>query len=529
MKTRYFLSSAMITAVVLTLLSCTDLHEKIIDQTTGQEFITKDNLLSIIAPSFNNFNQLWWHLRVWGFQEITTDEIFFPTRGINWEDGGKWKESYFHTWTPQHQYVTDTWNELATGMARANYSLLLLDDFPDSLQNLGYYKAELNFLKYFYMYCFMDLYGKVPYREYTETNYSLKPKIFDRNSAFNFITTGVKKLRSDLPNKDDVPYGQPNKDAATMLLAKLYLNQEVYTGVKGYDSCLVYVNELINSGRYGLADDYFNIFAYDNYKNADKADNEAILVSVQSDLENMNMEFTMCWLEVTFHYNQLKHPVWGGGNWNGYCLTKSYFDNLIAHTDTATDVRWRDSRIYKYGGIYLGFNYGLQYNPDGSVVYDNSGNQLNFTPEVSFFNTPDYEGVRVLKYIPEPPPFTPQNGRYENDFIVWRLSDAILMRAECNLRNGNAAIALDDVNTIRRKRKTFEYTSIDLDKLLSERALELYTEGHRRQDLIRFGKFLEPKDNKPDPSPSTSLVLPIPQVAIDAVADESVLSQNPGY
>ena len=530
MKTKYNLFSvSAITVLFFTLLSCTNLKEKIIDQTTGQEFITEDNLLSIVAPSFNNFDKLWWHYRVWGFQEITTDEIFFPTRGPDWGDDGKWQESYFHTWTPQNVVVTDNWNELATGMARANYSLLLLDDFSDTLKNLSYYKSELNFLKYFYMYCYVDLYGKVPYRDYTETDYALKPKIFDRSSAFNFIVSGARNLRTTLPNKEDVPYGQPNKDAATMLLAKLYLNQEVYTGIKGYDSCLLYVNELINSGRYALANDYFSIFSYDNYKNANHADNEAILLSVQSDLEDMDLDFKMGWLEVTFHYHQLLRPLWGGGNWNGYCLTKSYFDNLIAHTDTATDVRWRDNRTYKYGGIYLGFNYGIQHDPDGRIVNDNSGNPLNFTPEVSFFNTPDYEGVRVLKYMPEPPQFKPQPGRYENDFVVWRIADAILMRAECNLRNGNAASALEDVNLIRRKRKTYEYTSIDEEKLLTERALELYTEGHRRQDLIRFGKFLGPKDNKPNPSPPTRLVLPIPQVAIDAIADESVLSQNPGY
>jgi hypothetical protein len=116
-----------------------------------------------------------------------------------------------------------------------------------------------------------------------------------------------------------------------------------------------------------------------------------------------------------------------------------------------------------------------------------------------------------------------------NDFVVWRYSDCLLMQAECNLRRGNAADALDAVNTLREKRNAPLLSSIDLPSLLTERAIELYTEGHRRQDMIRFGTFLDPKADKPYVSPESRLLCPIPQDAIDAIADESILPQNPGY
>ena len=103
------------------------------------------------------------------------------------------------------------------------------------------------------------------------------------------------------------------------------------------------------------------------------------------------------------------------------------------------------------------------------------------------------------------------------------------MQAECNLRLGNASEALSAVNTLREKRNAPLLSSIDLGGLLTERAIELYTEGHRRQDMIRFGTFLDPKADKPYTSAESRLLCPIPQSAIDALADQSLLSQNPGY
>ena len=103
------------------------------------------------------------------------------------------------------------------------------------------------------------------------------------------------------------------------------------------------------------------------------------------------------------------------------------------------------------------------------------------------------------------------------------------MRAECNYRNGNTGVALQDIRDLRALRNAPDISSVDLDVILAERALELYWEGHRRQDLIRFGKFLDSRINKPDVSPQTRLILPIPQTAIDAIDDSNLLPQNPGY
>lgn len=528
MKTRIYII-ATIVLFMFTFLGCTDLDEIILDETTGEENLVEENLHEIVAPAYNTLNRLFWHFRWWGFQETTTDECFFPTRGTDWFDGGVWQQQYLHAWTPQHRDVRDNWDELSSGIARANYSLLLISEFEQT-QEVKYFTAELNFLICFYMYNYLDLYGKVPYRHFTETNFSVNPTVYSREKAFSVITGKLRKILPELGARGEVPYGRPTRDAAKMLLAKLYLNKEVYTGdaTHSIDSCLFYVNDLLNSGEYALADDYFGIFKPDNHTNFRTAADEAILVCAQQDEESQNLDNNMSYVQVTLHYNQTLNGNFTT-NWNGYCATESYMHMLVAHTDTATDVRWTDDRLQPEFGVNLGFIYNQQYTPDGVALTDRGANPLSYTFEVPLDPATEINGVRVLKYFPKPNPI--QQQRYDNDFVVWRIADALLMRAECYFRNGQTDLALADINTLREKRNapTIDIAELTADFILAERAIELYYEGHRRQDLIRFGKFLGPKDHKPEISPESRLLLPIPQTAIDAVADENLLGQNPGY
>jgi hypothetical protein len=509
---------------VVFLPACTDLEEQIIDEGTGGEFLTEENLYNLVAPSYNTFTRLWYRERVWGFQEATTDECMYPTRGTDWYDGGVWQDDFLHQWTPEHRDVVAVWNELSTGIARANYSLTLLDEFEET-KDVKLFKAELRFNRAFFMYCYMDLYGKVPYRDYTETNFATNPKVFDRIQAFNFLTREIKEILPQLGDKYDVPYGRPNKDGARMFLAKLYLNKEVYTGAAAYDSCLTYVNEIINSGRYGIDTDYFNIFSFTNDENYSNND-EAILVAVLDDSENMGKDDNVIWVQHTFHYSQ----NYAGYNcWNGCIAPQDYLENnWFAHTDTSADVRWKDDRVYSESALYLGFNYGQQYGPAGNILTERDLlTPLFFTWDCPLDGATESQGVRVLKYIPKIPPINPS--RTDNDYVVWRIADAYLMRAECNFRLGNSNDALQDINDLRAIRNAPSLSSVDLDAILTERALELYWEGHRRIDLIRFGKFLDSRINKPEVSHETKLILPIPQNAIDAIDDPDLLKQNPGY
>jgi Tfp pilus assembly protein PilZ len=521
----YIYSIVIVLISIILLPACTDLEEQIIDESTGEEFIKEENIINLVAPSYNTLANLWYRERIWGLQEATTDECMFPTRGKDWFDGGVFQEDFLHNWTPQHRDVVATWNELSTGISRANYSLLLLDEFAET-QQTEWFKAELRFNRAFFMYYYMDLYGKVPYREYTETNFAINPQVFNRTQAFNFLTREIKEIMPQLGDKYDVPYGRPNKDAARMFLAKLYLNKEVYTGEEAYDSCLTYVNELINSGRYALDPDYFNIFSPTNQDNYTDND-EAILVAVLDDRENMGHTTHVVWVQHTFHYNQTLGGHYND-NWNGCAAPQDYLESLIANTDTSADVRWKDDRIYEETAVYLGFNYGQQYDANGTpLTTSNNVTPLFFTWECPLDTASERNGVRVLKYEPKIPPVT--LSYIDNDYVIWRIADAYLMRAECYLRGGNNVDALKDINNLRTIRNAPELTSVDLDAILAERALELYWEGHRRQDLIRFGKFLDSRINKPEVSPVEKLLMPIPQNAIDAIDVPDLLKQNPGY
>jgi hypothetical protein len=527
-KIKYIYNLIPVLGSLVLLTACTDLEEQIIDESTGKEFLVEENLYNLVAPSYNTVARLWCREWVWGLQEATTDECMFPTRGTDWWDGGVFQDDFLHTWTPEHRDVVKTWNELGTGMGRANYSRLLLDDFEET-QEVNWFRAELRFNTALFMYYYLDLYGRVPERDYTSMDFAKEnPHIYDRTRGFDFIVREVKEMLPLLGDKYVVPYGRPNKDAARMLLAKLYLNKEAYTGQAAYDSCLIYVNELINSGRYALATDYFDIFYYNNEENYTDND-EAILVSVMDDREDMGHGAAPAgWVQQTFHYNQ---NLGGGYNpWNGCVAPEDYLKNtMIAHTDTATDVRWRDDRIYGKAAVYLGFNYGQQYSSTGAMLTERDNKTpLYFTWDCPLDGAAEAKGVRVLKYIPKTPPEGIPTWT-DNDFVIWRIGDAYLMRAECNLRLGNSGDALQDINEIRTVRNAPLLSSVDLDDILAERALELYWEGHRRQDMIRFGTFLDARINKPEVSPSTKLLLPIPQVAVDAIDDNSLLPQNPGY
>ncbi len=112
-----------------------------------------------------------------------------------------------------------------------------------------------------------------------------------------------------------------------------------------------------------------------------------------------------------------------------------------------------------------------------------------------------------------------------NDWVFFRLADVMLMKAEAQLRTGAGAAGLLVVNQLRLKRGATAFATLTLDNLLDERGRELYWEGWRRQDLIRFGKFLEPWDLKPSDDPR-NLLFPIP---VNDLAVNPNLKQNPGY
>jgi len=553
--------------IVLLFISCTKLNETFTGS-TGDVYSL--SIEQIVAPAYSNLYHLWCQGEttnaavapseggLFPIQELSSDEAMIPTRKTDWYDGGKWQQDYLLTWTPNHDHIKQLYVELSEGIARANGSLLSLDKLSQT-SAVKTYQAELHFLRCYYSYLMMDIYGQVPYREYNEIDFLKDPQILDRKSAFDKIVSELKNIA--LPGMADynkIPYGRPTKDACKMLLAKLYLNEEVYTGVSGYKDCLTYLNDIISSHHYAIADDYWKIFAPDNnINNNGNANSELIFVGVQKEVNNPAvLGNSGKWdrpFMLAFGYNhkwsQNVPPV-GGTNINGVVAPEDFCIMICAHTDTLKDMRWRDDRFVGHRNyIYLGFNYGQQYNftsfdpkaidSTRKLARTRSGKPLIYTFDCPLLNATENNGVRVLKFYPNTPDLpieqTSFGESYSNDYPIFRIADAYLMRAECNLRLGTSdgAAPVEDINAIRFKRNKNKDNSMNVtagdvtpDFILAERGIELYQEMHRRQDLIRFGKFLGPKASKTETSPASRLLCPIPQPQIDIIKN---LKQNPGY
>jgi hypothetical protein len=169
---------------------------------------------------------------------------------------------------------------------------------------------------------------------------------------------------------------------------------------------------------------------------------------------------------------------------------------------------------------------GQQVDQNGVALKDRKGNALAFTPEVSIIerdpNHLEVAGIRVIKY---PIDYANTGSKKpDNDWVYFRYADVLLMKAEAQLRTSQAAQALITVNLIRSTRGASAFTVLNLDNLLDERGRELYWESFRRQDLIRFGKFLAAWQEKPVSEPKY-LLFPVP----DNQLGNLNLVQNPGY
>jgi hypothetical protein len=226
------------------------------------------------------------------------------------------------------------------------------------------------------------------------------------------------------------------------------------------------------------------------------------------------------------------HYAQAPSGWNGF-TTLADFYNSFADGDTRKGVA-----IPGYTDVVgpnSGFLVGQIRGPkDGKIgnplvdLKDRSGNPLVFTPDVSLFFSTETKGIRTNKYPLDPATINGGGWGSKNEYVFFRFSDVRLMKAEAILRSGTdaAETPLAIVNGIRAKRNATQLASIDLPVLLAERGRELYLEGWRRNDMIRFGVFNAPVGERPTPSDGTRCVYPIPNISLSSNPN---LHQNVGY
>ncbi|MBX0290628.1 RagB/SusD family nutrient uptake outer membrane protein [Hymenobacter sp. HSC-4F20] len=460
--------------------------------------------------------------QVFALSEVTTDERLMPTRGGDWDDNGKWRQLHLHNWDANHQEIRDAFNNL-NGVVFAATDLLRYN--PSAQQ-----QAEARFLRAWAMYWILDLYDQVPYREPGEQVTQLA-RVRKGTEALDYVISEVNAVLTNLP---DAPAYRANKDAARGLLMKCYLNRGVYANraaptfaAADMNQVISLADQIINTGRYRFATNYFDNFAPDNTN----IGTENIFTELNVGGVSSGAQFDL-WRFIS-HYNMLP------SGYNGPTALSDFYDKFGAN-----DIRRGTVYTYANGPTNpgkrqnVGFLIGQQYNLNTDApLTDRSGAPLAFTREVRIIETDartlERTGIRPMKY---PPDFTNNSaGTTDNDMVHLRLPDVLLMKAEAILRGGTGTTAgaygatpLALVNSIRThpSRNAGALASVDLTTLYDERGRELYLEQWRRQDMVRFGTFLGPIQEGPTSSSPTYLIFPIPN---QQLAVNTNLTQNPGY
>jgi hypothetical protein len=504
---------AICSLVILATAGCQKLNETVYGSKTVDEggASSSSDLNGVYSQLFGQTDQA----NTYALQEHSTDEMMGPTRGTDWGDFGTWRKLHTHTWTPSHNQVNDTWDQLNIGVFRASQ---VIDRATDNQ-----IKAEASFLRAYFMFQVVDLYGQAPYRDPKAPNSSI-PIVYNRADATAFIIKDLEFAEANLGTAPNI--GKASKAAAQALLAKVYLNKAVYTAstVGGpftfakadMDKVIEYANKIEAEG-FALepTGKYFQDFAWDN-----STESHGNIFGIYNTVALVNGSAKNRW-KMGLHYNQTPD------GWNGFTTLADFYKSFDAN-DERRGVAYPG--LTDVVGLRAGFAVGQQYGPKGKALTQRSGKPLIFTEEVNLNFSTEAQGIRVFKYFPHPnADGTVTDSGEDNDYVILRYADVVLMKAEAIMRGGTdpkGETVLGLVNSIRTPRGATALATVTEADMLAERGRELYWEGWRRNDQIRFGKFNDPVDQRPATTDKTRTIYPIPQRAVDTNPN---LKQNPGY
>lgn len=482
--------SFILIVLIVSQFGCTKLDDTLYDRIPADEYVA-DPILKmspIYAPMRDFLDWSGW----WFAQEITGDAVTAPTRGGDWDDGGKWRVLHRHTWDNNTEAVNEMWRRFYRGVIEANKFIEEQNIFAgDSIIDEAIAKAKI--LRSYYFYLLIDNYKDVPYF----TSYLDVPDQPMRNFRSDIYSAIVQDIEESValisPSSSKTGV---TKAMTWSLLAKLYLNHAVYTGNVNPDKWVkaeAVCDSIILSGQYSLEGDALAPFITNN---DNSPENIWVIPYDEDTYEGFNLHMR------TLHYNSNLTFEMVVGPWNGFAVMYDHF-NTYADNDRRRD----------------GFLEGPQYTFGGQPITDQGagGVPLVFNPFIPALhmgegNTPveiRNSGARVVKFEIK----RGAKANLSNDFPIFRLADIYLMRAEAKIRQGKNGD--DDVNEIRQRAGLAPWSGVDLAMLLEERGREMFWEGHRRQDLIRFGEFNKSWWEKDASSPDRN-TFPIPEWAIDA-------------
>lgn len=472
---------------------------------------------------------------IYDLNTFTTDETIMPTRGGDWYDGGFWQGLYLHRWGVNNEAIYATWEYLYRTVILCNGSLERIQDFAEKHpeENVADCVAEVRALRAMFYYYIMDLFGSVPLIEKSD------PAVEDivqekRSKVFNFIvkelTESSSLLSEERSNQPGVYYGRMTQPVVWFLLAKLALNAEVYTDDDWTDGSrpdgksiffevdgqrlnawqtVNYYCEKITAAGYTLEKDYTANFAVFN-----ESSEENIFVIPMSKTLYTNQ---FIYLFRSRHYNHAK--AYGLSGENGSSATKEVLETFGYDTpqvDARFDYCYFVGPVKDLEGNQILLDDGvtpLVYEP-WNVSLDVSGKPYEKTA-----------GARMKKYEVDKTGL--KDGKLlDNDIVLFRYADVLLMQSEAKVRNGEDGDA--ELNLVRSRVGMAPRTAT-LENLLDERMMELAWEGWRRQDMIRFGVFTRSyscRPQLPGEENGYTTVFPIPEKVIDM---NPQLHQHKGY
>lgn len=547
---------------MLTLGACTNLDETVYDKLTDETIDVNDPEIVgyMMGEAYAQFRFLYWGWNgYFDLNEECADTYMTPKRiGIGW--GDLYVTMHKHSWNSTLGHIDGLWNYAYVGIGYTNKCL-------DVLPKTGNNQAQMRFLRALNYFVLLDAFRNVPLETTQKFEAGYLPKQATAEEVFNFCVTELNAIKSDLGTKK--VFGYPNKYAANMVLAKLYLNYNTYFGktdAQYYEKALAEVNEVIKDGGYTLAPKYL-----DNFKVKISSSPEVIFALP---LDKLNASHNYLVNKCLVGAGAAAYGF-TGSPWNGSCAVPQFIESYDAS----------DNRLgYTWAG-------GVQH----LATKDAAGNTIPQSGDPIPFTADDWSGQGVLNYslkvhsIDNPGAYQQEGYRYVKSEIVagdagtggddvayFRLADAMFIKAECLLRLGkDEQVAADLVTEVRKRSFTSaakalrtvaqlkggskydyghrEYTSegyanwdpasykttseggadIQLGGLLDDLAWEFVGEHHRRQDLIRFkltsgnnvfnGKSWFCKDATTDKHWD---YFPIPKSALDANVS---LKQNNGY
>lgn len=443
-------------------------------------------------------------------QTLAADQMIW-----SYENDPGTREIQRNIWTAQNPLILGMFSRTHLTIALANNFLRETTDEKLNSRNvsdairadIAEYRAEARLLRAMSYYYMMDLFGKANFGTEADALNAVLP-VANRAELFDFIESELLAIESDLVPAGSNEYGRADRGVAHMILAKIYLNAQVYIGQDRYADCMNYCQQLLNSG-YSLATEYRHNFLADN--NTNSANNEIIFPIVSDGFTTQNFGPTTVMVNGSVGSIEVNGEEVGvtEGGWGGALRVRKEFAEL-----------WQ-------GGDFI--------NDDRNTII--SGDRPIGIVDISDRDT----GFIIQKYANVSSNGTPGVDQtfVDTDFPLYRLADVHLMYAEAHLRGGGGVLstAVDLINDLRTRADNPNLISsneLTLPFVLDERSRELHWEAHRRQDLIRYGLYTGGNYNwawKGNGSSGIAIpghldVYPIPNLSLSSNPN---LTQNPGY